>query len=171
MTTWGMKIRRARRSDLPLIAAVQAESWKDAYAGVLPAKYLTDQITADLERHWLGVEIQPDDVVLVAEQGGIIGFIAVWCRPDPFIDNLHVKPSHRSKKVGSTLLREAARQLIQQGHKSAHLWVVAGNHRAIRLYERLGGVRTDLALKNLFGHEVPNIKVVWPDISVLCTDG
>ena len=166
-----MNIRRAQSSDLTLIAAVQAESWRDTYSGVLPEEYLADQITEDLKRHWTDVEIQPDDVVLVAEDDGVIGFIAVWCRPDPFIDNLHVKPSKRSKRVGSTLMKSAAQQLIQQGHKTAYLWVVASNERAIRFYERLGGVRTDRALKNLLKHEVLNVKVVWSDTSVLCTNG
>ena len=163
-----MNIRRAQRSDLTRIAAVQVESWQDTYSDVLPEDYLADKIAVDLERHWNEVTIKPSDVVLVAEDDGIIGFIAVWCRPDPFIDNLHVKPSKRSKGVGSTLMMAAAQQLIQQGYKTAYLWVVERNERAIRLYERLGGVRTDRALKNLFGHEIPNVKVVWSDISVLC---
>jgi ribosomal protein S18 acetylase RimI-like enzyme len=104
---------------------------------------------------------------LVAEDNGIIGFIAVWCRPNPFIDNLHVKPSRRSNKVGSTLLKSAARRLMQLGHRTAYLWVVASNERALRFYTRLGGVCSDRAMKNLFGHEVPNIKVEWSDISVI----
>ena len=90
-----MNIRHAQRSDLPLIAAVQAESWRDTYSDVLPEEYLGDQIAEDLERHWNEVGIKPGDVVIVAEDDGIVGFIAVWCRPEPFIDNLHVRPSKR----------------------------------------------------------------------------
>jgi GNAT superfamily N-acetyltransferase len=153
---------------LPLIAAVQAASWKDTYSGVLPKEYLTDQVDEDLLCHWREVEILPDDVVLVAEEDGIIGFIAVWCRPDPLIDNLHVKPSRRSNRIGSTLLISAVCQLLELGHRSAYLWVVASNERAIRFYTRLGGVCLDRAVKNIFGHEVPNIKIEWSDISVLC---
>jgi ribosomal protein S18 acetylase RimI-like enzyme len=163
-----MNIRRAKQRDLPIIAAVQAESWRDTYSDVLPETHLANQIVEDIKRHWNEVEIKPNDVVLVAEDDGIIGFIAVWCRPEPFIDNLHVKPSKRSQRVGSTLMMSAAQQLIQQGHKTAHLWVVESNQRAIRLYERLGGVRTGRALKNLFGHDVPSVKIEWSDIAVLC---
>ncbi|MGD9085857.1 MAG: GNAT family N-acetyltransferase [Desulfobacterales bacterium] len=162
-----MLIRRIQPSDLPHIAAVQIESWKDAYTEALPAAYLADQVTEDLEHHWSEVAIQPEDIVRVAEDGGIIGFISVWCRPDPFIDNLHVKPAHRSKGVGSKLMASAARQMLRQGHSSAYLWVVEKNRRAIQLYERLGGVRTEHALKNIFGHKVPSVRIVWPDISVL----
>ena len=162
-----MLVRTIRRSDRPHIAAIQAQSWQDSYAGVLPEAYLADRVSEDLERHWRSVPIQADDIVLVAEVEDIIGFIAVWCRPDPFIDNLHVKPSQRSKGIGSMLMALAARQMIQQGHKTAYLWVVENNTQAIRLYERLGGICTDRKPKDLFGHAVPNIKIEWPDISTL----
>ena len=107
-----MNIRRAQSSDIPLIAAVQTASWQDTYSGVLPEAYLAGQISEDLVLHWSAVEIQAEDVVLVAEDDGIIGFIAIWCRPDPFIDNLHVKPSRRSQKIGTTLLISTAQLLL-----------------------------------------------------------
>jgi ribosomal protein S18 acetylase RimI-like enzyme len=165
-----MNIRHAQSSDFPLIAAVQSESWQDAYSGVLPEAYIGGQISEDLRRHWDAVEIQSGDVVLVAEDdeiSGIIGFIAIWCRPDPFIDNLHVKPSRRSQKIGTTLLISAVQLLMHQGHKTAYLWVVESNIRAIRFYERLGGVCTDRALKNLYGHAVLNIKIEFNDLHQL----
>ena len=164
-----MVIRPARQADLRDIAALHTESWRDAYGDVLPKRYLHDQLATDLQRHWSSVEIRPNDVVLVAEDRGMIGFIAVWCRLDPFIDNLHVKPSKRSNRIGSNLIRLAARQLLLLGHQTAYLWVVSSNQRAIRFYESLGGVCTERVLKNLFGFEVPNTKVEWSDIAVICT--
>jgi ribosomal protein S18 acetylase RimI-like enzyme len=163
-----MNIRTARDDDLPAIAALQTESWQDAYADVFPAAYLAHRVTGDLERHWRKLEIQPGDVVLVAEEDGLIGFIAIWCRPDPYIDNLHVRPCLRSRGAGSALMKAAAQQLIQQGHRTAYLWVVERNKRAIQFYERLGGVCTDQAPKDLFGYEVSTVKVEWGDISVIC---
>jgi ribosomal protein S18 acetylase RimI-like enzyme len=59
--------------------------------------------------------------------------------------------------------------MVQQGHQTAYLWVVESNKKAIRLYEKLGGVRAEQALKNLFGHQVPSVKMAWSDISVLCS--
>ncbi len=166
-----MIIRPARQADLPAIAALQAESWQDSYTDVLPAAYLAKGITADLSGYWSQLEIQPQDVMLVAEQDGMLGFIAVWCRPDAFIDNLHVRPAQRSKGVGRALMEAAARQLVQDGHRSAYLWVVASNLRAIAFYERLGGVHTAQAMKNLFGHQVLTVKLEWTDIAVIYQGG
>jgi ribosomal protein S18 acetylase RimI-like enzyme len=162
-----MNIRSTRRSDIPQIAAVQAESWKDTYSNDLPQAYLNDQLAEDIQRHWNDTVIKPEDVALVAEEDGIVGFIAVWCRAEPYIDNLHVKSSERSKGVGTLLMKAAARQLIRLGHQRAYLWVVASNDRAIQFYEKLGGVCTEEALQDLFGYQVPSIKIEWSDLSVM----
>jgi hypothetical protein len=56
-----MKIRRATRSDFQDIAAIQVESWKDAYSDVMPAEFMAGQIDQDLAQHWSEIEIQNDN--------------------------------------------------------------------------------------------------------------
>lgn len=163
-----MLIRPATSEDWRSIAAVQVEGWQGTYSKVLPAEYLAGPIKRDLEQHWSKWDVRSDDVVLVADDDDeVVGFIAIWCRPDPFIDNLHVKPSRRSKGLGANLMRRAASELTKGGRHTAYLWVVESNERAIRFYERLGGVGVDRAFKDLLGHDVPNIKMVWSDISTI----
>lgn len=163
-----MNIRHAIPSDLEGIAAIHRESWKDAYSDVLPAEFLRGQIDRDLAKHWRHIDIQNEDIVLVAEENALIGFIAVWCRPLSFIDNLHVKPCHRSRKVGSALLKAAAAELIRKGHKRGYLWVFESNTNAIRFYERLGGVPKEQERKSVFGYDIPSRKIEWDDLSVIC---
>lgn len=162
-----MKIRPAEHRDFPTIARIQAASWKDTYRRILPDDYLQNRVSADMVRHWNEIEVLPDDVVLVAEDEETIGFIAVWCRPAPFIDNLHILPEVRSQGIGSQLMVAAADELLERGHTNVYLWVMAENLRAIRFYERLGGVRVEKTVKKLFGNEVPNLKVLWQDLSVI----
>jgi len=69
---------------------------------------MAGQIVRDFERHWSEIEIKDEDTVLVAEEDSLVGFVAIWCRPIPFIDSLHVRPSHRSKRVGSALMKANA---------------------------------------------------------------
>jgi GNAT superfamily N-acetyltransferase len=137
---------------------------------VFPKPWLDHQLADVLQCHWSGVQILPQDVLLVAREEGIVGFVAVWCRPDPFIANLHVKPSKRSRGIGSMLMSAAACRLIEQGHDSAYLWAVASNARAISFYEKLGGNRSEKALHAVYGHKVWEVKFVWNDISVLCRE-
>ena len=165
-----MIIRSARPEDLPAIAAIQTANWREVYADTMPRHYLEHEIEDDLMGHWTGMDLKPEDLVLVADEDGVVGFIAVWCRPDAFIENLHVKSTARGRGIGAELLRETARRLSAQGHKSTYLWVVQGNHRALKFYERMGGEPTLRQTNDLHGHGVPVIKVEWPEVSTLAGD-
>ena len=163
-----MKIRRATQSDFQDIAAIHIESWKDAYSDVLPAEFLAGHINRVLERQWDEIEIKKKDIVLVAEEHSLVGFVAVWCRSIPFIDNLHVRPSKRSNKIGAALMKAAAKELLNEGHKTAYLWVFESNEKAIRFYERLGGIQKEQSMKNVFGYDVLSRKIEWDDLSTIC---
>jgi ribosomal protein S18 acetylase RimI-like enzyme len=162
-----MIIRHARPEDFERIAEIQIKSWRDVYAGVLSRQYLEHEIEDDLKRHWLEMELQPEDMVLVAEDNGILGFILVWCRPDAYIEHLHVTPSARGRGIGAELLREAARLLLAKGRRSVYLWVVEANPRALKFYERMGGAPTTRQTNQLHGNSTKVIKVEWPELSVL----
>ena len=114
-TPEGKYILDYKKSDSAFYKAIHVESWKDAYSGVMPAEFMAGQIDRDLAQHWREIGIQNQDIVWVAEDDSLVGFVAVWCRPIPFIDNLHVIPSHRSKKIGSALMNAAAKELIKKG--------------------------------------------------------
>ena len=160
-----IKIRPATRPDLEAIAALHIESCRDAYSHIFPAEFLEEQLPENLRRHWRTIEIRSEDLVLIAEEDALVGFIAVWCRPAPFIDNLHVRPSHRSNKVGTALMAAVAEQLIDRGHKTAYLWVFESNGRAKRLYERLGGVKREKTERAVFGYDVLSRKIEWDDLT------
>jgi ribosomal protein S18 acetylase RimI-like enzyme len=163
-----MNIRPAKPSDVEGIAAIHTESWMDAYVNDLPEAFFAGQIHQELSRHWRDVDIQNEDILLVAEEDLLVGFVAVWCRPIPFIDNLHVKPSHRSKKLGTALLQTAVNELINKGYNTGYLWVFESNEKAIRFYERLGGVKKEKASKSIFGYDVPSLKIEWDNLAVIC---
>ncbi len=162
-----MIIRAADRRDFPAIAAIHATSWQTAYRHALPDAYLAGQVVEDLANHWRNIEVRDQDVVLVAEDDAVRGFIAVWCRPDADIDNLHVLPDYRSAGMGAKLMAAAGAILMANGHRTAHLTVVDGNDRAIRFYERLGGARTGRCDIDIFGTPVPSIGMAWNDLSLI----
>ena len=160
-----MIIRPAVESDRLAIAAVHAASWREAYRGILPGAYLDNDVGEDLANQWRDSTMTEDDVVLVAEDPDIVGFIAVWCRPDPFIDNLHVLPARRSGGLGRELMKHAAQELGTRGHETAYLWVLEDNRRARAFYGRLGGREVETKTKPIFGHDLPHVKIVWSDLA------
>ena len=58
-----------------------------------------------------------------------------------------------------------AKELITEGHKTAYLWVFESNEKAIRFYERLGGIQKEQSTKKVFGYDVPSRKIEWDDLS------
>ncbi|HMB76684.1 MAG TPA: GNAT family N-acetyltransferase [Kiloniellaceae bacterium] len=163
-----MRIRPASDDDRRAIAAIQTASWRATYRGMLPDAYLDGAVAADHRKNWQELAIAAGDLVLVAEDGGaLVGFIAVWCRPDPYIDNLHVAAGQQGKGIGKALMAAAADRLQQRGHGTAYLWVFENNRPAIGFYESLGGRIAAQAAKEFYGQAVPSVKIAWPDLAVV----
>lgn len=161
-------IRDAERSEFPALAALQIRSWRNVYREIMPNTYLDDEIEGDLHARWEALHPSDDDLVLIADQGGIRGFITVWCKPDPFIDNLHVEPGERSKGVGQRLMRATAHRLVQNGYDRVSLYVAAENQRAAAFYRRLEGSFGPVERKHQEnGGAIDAIEIVWEDLARL----
>ena len=93
---------------------------------------------------------RPRDIVLIAEsEGETLGFIAVWLEGrQAFVDNLHVRPDRRGRRIGERLMREAARRARARGADQTYLWAFTANRAAVRFYRRLGATST----RHEFGH-------------------
>jgi GNAT superfamily N-acetyltransferase len=87
---------------------------------------------------------EPDSLLLVAadRQGTVVGFALSFLgrRPDPLLESLHVVGDVQGRGVGTLLMRATAAEMKARGHRSMHLQVIAGNARAERFYDRLGGI-------------------------------
>jgi ribosomal protein S18 acetylase RimI-like enzyme len=163
-----MIVRDADPTEYTDLAWLQIRSWRDAYPGIMPDWYLKDGIEQDLLTRWAELEPAGDDLVLVADDDGIKGFVTVWCKPDPFIDNLHVEPGLRSKGTGARLMRVSAARLIEQGHDSVDLLVAAHNHRAVAFYRRMGGQFGEVEqIIHRHGEPTDVMKVTWNDLPSL----
>ena len=162
-------IRLARPADLERVRAVQLQSWRQTYAGVLPAAYLEDAIEADLVRTWT-LERLEAALVLVTERGGeVVGFAATL--PDheggAYLDNLHLEADARGQGLGRALMAGTAAALLQRGHEGLHLTVATGNDRARRFYRKLGGTEGPPREENLFGHLVAALPVRFDKLDTL----
>jgi len=141
--------RRIVASDATAIARIHATSWRSAYRGILPDKYLSDNIDADRLAHWrrrLSAPTERDVGVLALREGAPVGF-GFAVRDDDerwgsMLDNLHVLPEHKGHGLGRSLMRELVAQLAEAGAAAGlFLWVYEANEDACRFYERLGAGR------------------------------
>ena len=183
-----MKIRPATAQDAAALAQIQVNSYRTAYAGLMPADYLARFTLEEQEQDWRNLLAQPTgDVLLVAEtdRGEIAGY-AVG-RPGPVevpalqagkellagaydaeMVSLHVRQTLQKRGIGRALVRSMAQALRSQGCTSLALFVLAGNP-ACKFYERLGGqcVGEKRWTMDEFDFEVVETAYGWPEIAAL----
>ena len=141
-----VEIKFATLDDCRSIAEVHVESWQHAYRGILSDQYLASLSVSEREAMWRGmIEQQPKHLLVACTNGQVVGFVAFSTTHDqdaPIdrgeIFSIYVKSTFWSVGAGRLLWLEALQQLTAEGYKSISLWVIAGNRRAIRFYERAG---------------------------------
>ena len=155
-----MLVRPARPEDARAVEEVRIAGWRAAYGGIVPAAFL-EALLVDEERvAWRERSLrepEPYDVVLVAEQDGlVVGAAALGpaqsADPGPNSDEdldpattaelrtLYVAPSAWGTGVGGRLLDEGFALLP---HPQQVLWTLERNASARRFYERRGFVHDD----------------------------
>ena len=135
-----MDICRAIPADAEALTHLHLDCWDDAYAGLIPQEILDERragLDARVER-WRGILEEHDRTLLAVAAEGLIGFAGAGPGRDAELDielelyALYVRASWWGTGVGFALFEEAV------GDKAAYLWVLAGNARGIRFYERQG---------------------------------
>ncbi|WP_166035426.1 GNAT family N-acetyltransferase [Halorussus pelagicus] len=167
-----MEIRNATTDDVPTIRSVARESWKRAYADVVPESVVEDAVS-----EWYGDEtmtrIVGDDeqVCLVAtddseashasknasgersESGGeIVGFAhGATEGEEGDVLRLYVHPDRWNEGIGSALLEAMEQRLTEMGAERMQAMVLADNEMGNAFYEDHGFEKTDEAETQLDG--------------------
>ncbi|MET9496536.1 GNAT family N-acetyltransferase [Streptomyces sp. NPDC006552] len=137
-------VRPMTLADCTAAAEVRVRGWQFAYAGLMPQAYLDAMSVArdsERRRHLYGRSPE-----FVAERdGAVVGWACFGpCRDgdvppgEAELYALYVLPGHVSTGVGRALLDTCTDAAAGAGHPAMRLWVVAGNTRARRFYERAG---------------------------------
>ncbi|HWS50761.1 MAG TPA: GNAT family N-acetyltransferase [Microbacterium sp.] len=150
-------IRWATIDDAAGVAAVHVETWRVAYRGLIEQQVLdalrADERTARWE-NWITRSLAREATeghggvshrLLVAERDDrIIGWATFGAGRDEGeshrgeLAGLYAHPSVWSQGTGHALIRRVEEELRAEGRQNAYLWVLRGNDRAIRFYERHG---------------------------------
>jgi GNAT superfamily N-acetyltransferase len=131
---------------------VHVRAWQAAYVGLMPQEYLDGLDVQGRARSWREWLARPGSRLLLVGtvDDEVAGFVTYGAARDPGSGDagelyaLNVHPDRWSAGVGSALLTAAQDGLAVLGFARAVLWVVPGNLRARRFYERHGWVAEDL---------------------------
>jgi GNAT superfamily N-acetyltransferase len=159
-----VRIRDAGPGDSAALARVRSLSWRSAYDGLLPPEVIAaatgpggearqrEFLTEDPARHALLAEADGEAVGMAVygpdrEGGG-----------DAELYVIYVVPSHWSGAVGRPLMDRVIEGVRAGGYTRLTLWVLAGNERARRFYERYGFAITDKKITERHGHVTYEIR-------------
>ena len=125
-------IRPATEADAPVIADIQARTWRWAYGDFIAP----DDMPVARER----VPVWREHIALGAvrvfdQDGAVVGYSAVQ---DDELKSLYVDPAAQGAGVGSRLLADAQERIRAAGHERAWLYVYAQNAHGCAFYERHG---------------------------------
>lgn len=130
-----MELRLAIPGDEVAVARIHVRAWQAGYRGLLPVGYLDGLRAEDrAARYTFGRLDGPRTTVAIAS-GAVVGFATI---SGAELSALHVDPDVWRNGVGRTLIERARADLAAAGVAEAHLWVLDGNARAQRFYERDG---------------------------------
>jgi GNAT superfamily N-acetyltransferase len=164
----------ASPGDIASIARLHAQSWRNAYRGMLADEYLDRHVVADRLEFWTArfANVAPDRrVVTQAISGGtLLGFVCVLLDAEPEwgarLDNLHVSPESKGTGIGYTLFQAAREWIASVSPGTAmHLWCVERNLVARRFYDRQGGKIVATATRPVAQElAVPELRYWWPPL-------
>ncbi|MFJ5772992.1 GNAT family N-acetyltransferase [Streptomyces sp. NPDC093094] len=134
--------------DCDRVAAIRVGGWRTAYRGLMPQAYLDGlSVPEDAARHRARFASGDGSVLdLVAERDGeVLG----WACHGPYREDevrtadaelyaIYVDPRRYGDGIGGALLQESLRRCTAAGRPRMLLWVLKGNARARRFYERAG---------------------------------
>jgi len=170
-------IRDATVEDAIGIAKVHVNTWKSAYAGIIPSEYLA-RLSWEESAHRLQEYLQnmePERFLLVAEmEGEIVGFSSGG--PERSGDEvyrgeiyaLYVSPAYQRRGIGRRLVGASARRLLQAGTGNLLVWVLSANPSR-QFYERLGGQLVREREIEIGGVSLPEVGYGWADLEALAS--
>lgn len=162
-----MTIRPAKTDDIPVLSRIHAQSWKEAYRGMVPQEYL-DSLADDrwepMLRAWLAAG---NHALVMLEDGLPVGCCTYGAaREEHFtgwgeIVSFYLLPSHIGRGHGQALLQAVLQDLENNGYQKVTLWVLRENRRARRFYRKNGFIQNgDICHSEAGGKQLTELRYI-----------
>lgn len=125
---------------------VHWKSWQETYTGLVDSAYmerLTLERCVEMAHRW------PRNILVAKDGEQIVGFVGYGESETPHwgeVFAIYVLGEYHGQKIGYKLMNAAFEKL--SGYNKIAVWVLKGNEKAIRFYERYG-FRLDGAEKEI----------------------
>ena len=171
----GVGLRPARPADAPAIARVHVETWRAAYAGIVPDAYLVAMTESKQALQWnntIRSAVAPEAVLVAASAdlpgGRIVGFGSCGRarkRPNAGeVFTLYVAPDWQGRGIGRRLLYALLAKLEAGGLNQALVWVLSDNPARF-FYEAMGARRAAERQERFAGVRLEEAAYAWGDLA------
>ena len=127
------------------IAALSINSWRKAYANILPQKMLDDLSIETITSEWNERLTCKHSSVLVAElNDAVVGFVNFGDYREDYNNNIaeiyaiYTEHNHWAAGIGTSLLSQAISHISNLDFRQVVLWVFVKNKIARSFYEKNG---------------------------------
>jgi GNAT superfamily N-acetyltransferase len=143
------RLRPAVLADAPALGATHVACWQESYRGIVADGYLDRMSVQRRTGIWRRALLVPRpgvSILVLEDDEGLAGFGMGGPQreddrtADAEISALYLRQRRQGEGWGRALMQALAAEAQRWGAGSLDLWVLAGNVRAVRFYERLGGV-------------------------------
>ena len=159
-------VRPAKIADAAGLASLFAETWRGAYAGLVPHEQL-EGIIRRRNKAWWSSAIRGGEGPLIAVHDGKIAGYATYGaargrgRHQGEIYELYVAPLHQGMGLGEHLFEACRARLDARGLNGLIVWALADNDAALDFYWRRGG-RPFKTVRETFGQtSLKKVAVGW----------
>lgn len=169
-----VNLRQAQPGDAAGIACVHVETWRNAYAGVVPNSYLVGLTEARQAVQWDTLVRRParSESVVVAEAVGprgmqIVGFGSCGRSRGKLgageVYTLYVGNDWQGQGIGGQLLAAMFQRLAARRMDDAMVWVLSANPSRY-FYEAMGGTRVAQRQERFSGTLLDETAYAWRDL-------
>jgi ribosomal protein S18 acetylase RimI-like enzyme len=168
MLSWrtDVLVRPAKNADAERLADIFAETWRSAYAGIIPHQHLDNLIQRRSKTWWMAA-IRGSDGLLVVEHGGEVAGYATYGsarsrgRHQGEIFELYIAPIYQGVGLGEHLFEACRARIDARGLRGLVVWALADNEAAKDFYWRRGG-RPFKTVREPFGEtRLPKVGFNW----------
>ena len=155
-------LRGMRSEDIAGKAYVHWKTWQEAYTGLVDQAYLDGlsvERSIERARRW------PDNTLVAEADGRIVGFACYGeCRNEDLhgcgeVYAIYVLEEYQKRKIGYALMNACFEKLSE--YPAIAVWVLEGNDRAIRFYERYGFRFDGASAEITLGTPITELRLVF----------
>jgi len=147
--------RFAHKTDAPILAEINLQSWQHAYKNILPGHVLRSMDLKKLEQGCLSIINHTDKKILVLEIESAVHGYTIYGEIEPLIPKeefeifqFYLDPRVIGKGSGAKLLQKTKENIEADGGEQIIVKVLEKNTRARKFFEKFGFAQIGPATKD-----------------------